>query len=122
MVRKTGVDSLASAIAYLLKQYGEEVDEKLRDDLQYAGEFATNRAREESPKSSGLYSTGWDYMFKASRGKLVVEVGNAGKRAPLTHLLEKGHMDRSGGWVGGKKHIETAYDDAVKLLERRMNG
>lgn len=122
MARKTGVDSLASAIAYLLRQYGEEVDEKLRDDLQYAGEFATNRAREESPKSSGEYSRGWDYRFRASKGKLVVEVGNAGKRAPLTHLLEKGHMDRGGGWVGGRKHIETAYDDAVALLERRMNG
>lgn len=123
MARKVGIDSLSSAIGQILRQYGEEVDESLRSDLQYAGEFAANRAREESPVgASGLYSTGWDYIFKVKNGQLTVIVGNSGKHATLSHLLEKGHMDRGGGWVGGKEHIETAYEDAVELLERMLHG
>lgn len=121
MARKTGADSLASAIAYIMREYGEEVDEALRSDLQYAGEFAANRARELSPKASGEYSTGWDYTFSGKKGELKVTVGNTTKPS-LTHLLEKGHMNRDGGWTGARRHIEPTYDAAVELLERRLHG
>ena len=116
-----GIESLGSAVAKIVRDYGEEVDQRLQDDLQYAGEFAANRARELSPKSSGKYARGWDYTFTAKKGELTVEVGNTTKPS-LTHLLEKGHMDRGGGWTGGIEHIEPTYDEAVALLERRMNG
>lgn len=119
--RKMGAESLGGAIATILRQYGEQVDEQLQKDMQYAGEFCANRCREMSPKSSGDYSSGWDYRFKSSKGKLLVEVGNAGKRAPLTHLLEKGHMTRGGGgWVGARRHIDPAYQQTVSLIERMM--
>lgn len=121
VARAYGIESLGSAIAKIVKDYGEQVEEKLQDDLQYAGEFAANRARELSPKQGGRYSQGWDYTFTAKKGMLTVEVGNTTKPS-LTHLLEKGHMDRGGGWTSAREHIEPTYDETVALLERRMHG
>lgn len=126
MSKVVGVDSLAAAIAEILEEYGEQVDEQFRDDMQYAGEFATNRVRELSPSRTGKYrtgkyKTGWDYTFQANGGELSVEVGNTEKPS-LTHLLEKGHMDRGGGWTSAIVHIETAYEDAAELLDRRLHG
>lgn len=123
MARKVGIDSLSSAIGAILRQYGEEVDEELRADLQYAGEFAANEVSRTSPKgSSGEYAGGWDYIFKAKGDQLTVIVGNSGRHATLPHLLEKGHMDRGGGWVGGQPHIDPAYVKTVELLDRRLHG
>ena len=121
MARVYGMESLGAAVAKIAREYGEDVEQSLQDDLQYAGEYAANRARENSPKRSGDYAKGWDYSFKAKRGELTVEVGNTTKPS-LTHLLEKGHMDRGGGWTSGDGHIEKTYDEAVKLLERRIHG
>ena len=121
MAKVYGIASLGTAVAKIAREYGDEVEQKLQDDLQYAGEFAANRARELSPKASGKYARGWDYSFSGRKGELVAEVGNT-TRPSLTHLLEKGHMDRGGGWVGGRKHIEPTYDEAVVLLERRLHG
>lgn len=121
MARVYGMESLGAAVAKIAREYGDEVERKLQEDLQYAGEFAANRARELSPKASGKYARGWDFSFKAKRGELTVEVGNTTKPS-LTHLLEKGHMDRGGGWVDEHEHIEPTYDEAVKLLERRIHG
>ena len=136
MARKTGAESLASAVGYLLRQYGEQVDEALKSDLQYAGEFAVNEVVRLSPKRSGTkgkktsenekgrktsYSKGWDYTFTSRGGELKVTVGNTTKPS-LTHLLEKGHMNRDGSWTSARKHIEPAYDAAVEFLERRLHG
>ena len=121
MAKTYGIESLGTAVAKIVRDYGEEVEQKLQEDLQYAGEFAANRARELSPKSTGRYAQGWDYTFMAKKGMLTVEVGNTTKPS-LTHLLEKGHMDRGGGWTSAREHIEPTYNEAVELLERRMYG
>jgi len=120
---KVGVDSLDAAITKIMRQYGEEVSDKLKSDLQYAGEFAANEVSRNAQKRTGVYQTAWDYRFKADKDRFVVKVGNSGKHATLSHLLEKGHMTRKGGrWVAGKAHIGPAYDKAVQLLERRLRS
>lgn len=121
--RKVGVDSLSAALAKILREYGQEVDDKLKDELQYAGEFAANRTREIASQKLGgsKYASGWDYAFTGKGGKLKVEVGNT-TQPSLTHLLEKGHMNRDGSWTSGRSHIEPAYNAAVELLERRLHG
>ena len=123
MAEKVGVDSLEAAIARIERQYGEEVDARLRSDMQYIGEFTANEVTRNSAAfhDTGEYQRGWDYKYKASKDEIKVVVGNSGKHAPLTHLLEKGHMNRDGSWTGGRKHIEPAYDKAVEVLDRRLN-
>lgn len=123
MARKVGVDSLSSALGQILRQYGEEVDERLRSELQHAGEFAAVEVSRTSPRgASGQYAGSWDYIFKAKGGQLTAIVGNSGKHTTLSHLLEKGHMDRGGGWVGGREHIAPAYEKTVEMLDRRLHG
>ena len=117
-----GIESLAPALARIAREYGEEVDRELQSDLQYAGETAAVDLHGSSPSATGEYAGGWDYRFSAKRGMLTVTVGNAGRHASLTHLLEKGHLNRNGTFTGGRKHIEPAYERAVQILEGRLHG
>ena len=120
MAKTVGVDGIAAACASIFRQYGQEVDERLRSDLQYAGEFATNEVHRLSPSASGKYAGGWDYTFKARKGELTVVVGNTSKPS-LTHLLEKGHMNRDGSWNSAREHIEPAFEAAAEVIERRLD-
>ena len=124
MARKVGADSLASAIGYLLRKYGEEVDDALKAELQYAGEYTANEVHAQAQAKlggTGKYAGGWDYAFTGRGGKFKVIVGNT-TQPSLTHLLEKGHMNRDGSWTAGRPHMEPAYNKAVELLERRLNA
>lgn len=122
MARTVGIDGIESAFAQIFEEYGREVDESLKSDLQYAGEFAANEASRLSPKDSGEYGRGWDYGFEDDGlGGLSVIVHNSSKPS-LTHLLEKGHMQRDGGWTDAREHIEPTFERASKLLERRLRN
>ena len=116
-----GVDGLARAVQRIKREYGVEVEEQLKEELIYAGEYCAGQAAKMSLKRTGGYSHGWDFRFKAKRGELTVEVGNRTKYM-LAHLLEKGYMNWRGVWVGGREHIEPAFDDTVELLDRRLHG
>lgn len=119
---KVGVDSLDAAIKYLMRQYGEEVNDQLKSDLQYVGELTANEVSRMSPRRTGKYGPGWDYSFSARGGEFKVVVHNTSKPS-LTHLLEKGHMTRGGGhWVSGRKHIEPAYERGSNELEKRLRN
>lgn len=143
MARTCGVDSIAAAMSQIFEEYGREVDESLRSDLQYAGEFTANEASRLSPKGDGHYyghklneegervkvrksgkhyAAGWDYSFeKDPYGGMSVIVHNTSKPS-LTHLLEKGHMDRAGGWTDAREHIEPAFEKGAEVLERRLRN
>lgn len=122
MARTIGVDSISAAFAQVFEEYGREVDESLRSDLQYAGEFGANEASRLSPKDSGDYARGWDYSTEVDPyGGLSVVIHQT-KKPSLTHLLEKGHMDRAGGWTDAREHIEPTFERASEVLERRLRN
>lgn len=122
MARTVGIDSIESAFAAIFEEYERELDDSLRSDLQYAGEFTVNEVSRNSPKRTGKYAPGWDYAFEADAyGGVSVIVHNTSKPS-LTHLLEKGHMNRDGGWTSAREHIGPAYERGAELLERRLRN
>lgn len=116
---------IESTFAKIFEEYEREVDDQLESDLVYAGESAAGEAARKSPSRGGAgkhYKSGWDYgIEKDAYGGISVIVHQKAKPS-LTHLLEKGHMARDGGWVGARVHIEDAYELGVKILERRLRG
>ena len=118
-------DSIEAAFAQIFEAYERELDDQLEDDLTYAGESAAGEAARRAPsrgRSRKHYAGGWDYgIDKDAYGGISVTVHNKSKSS-LTHLLEKGHMARDGGWVSAREHIEPAYELGVKILERRLRG
>lgn len=127
MAVKCGPATLTRALARIKREYGDEVEKKIQEDLTYAGEYAAGELARTSPRESGIYAKGWDYRFLARKGVLTVQVGNI-TRPTLSHLLEKGHaissesMLHRAGWSPPKKHIEPGFDATVEVLERRLYG
>lgn len=143
MARTVGVDSIESAFAAIVEDYKRELDDSLRSDLQYVGEFTANEIHRSSPVGQGIYysrkkngeggytkvrrsgkhyNAGWDYAFETDGyGGLSVVVHNTTKPS-LTHLLEKGHMNVDGSWTSAREHIEPAYERGAELLERRLRN
>lgn len=122
---KTGAASLEAAVKRLLRDYVDEVDESLKRDLRHAGEVAAievSKGAKSRFGGTGKYASGWDYSFSARGGVLTAVVHNTSQPS-LTHLLEKGHMNRDGGWTPGHEHIEPAYEKGRQVLERSLaNG
>ena len=122
MSRSCGADSIEAAFHAIFEEYERELDESLRSDLQYAGELTTNEVSRTAPKDTGAYSQGWDYAFETDGYGGLSVIVHAKKKSSLTHLLEKGHMDRAGGWVAAREHIAPAYERGAQVLERRLRN
>ena len=89
-------DSLASSMARIVKSYAAE------------------------ERKDGGYSKGWRSKVEEGIGAGSTAVIYNAKKPGLTHLLEKGHEKRDGGFVRGIPHIEPAFRQAAEELERDM--
>lgn len=94
------------------------------DILKVQNEIASKMAADlkaTSPKSSHKgthYANGWTFT---QDGKDVV-VYNKGRKAPLSHLLELGHMARDGSFVAPRPHIAPAYDKYGAEFDKKLKS
>lgn len=114
---------LEQQIRELLKEYGDEAVESVREIIPKVAKDAAKKLRSESPKRSGKYAKGWTQ--KAEQTNLGVTGTVYNKAAPgLAHLLEYGHAKRSGGRTRPRPHIqpveEWASDEAVKRITEAL--
>jgi len=117
------LDNLEAAIANIINEYSDDVNEDVKDAAKVAAESAVSDLKANSPKSTGLktsgeYAKAWTLKVETdTSNKASVTVYNKG-HGQITHLLEKGHLKRNGiGWVDAIPHITPAAEDAAKLFE-----
>ena len=115
---KTSVSNLASAVADILQEYGEEVTDEVKESVHNAAKTCKSELKTTSPADTGEYRDGWT-VKKAyeSRTDIRVQVHNK-DHYQLTHLLEDGHANVDGGRTPAKPHIGPAADRAAALLEK----
>ena len=117
-----GVD-LSKAFAEIIDEYTDEVKDALDVALPKAAKSTAKYLKGHSPQRTGEYAKGW--AVKTEKGRLghTSIVWNK-THYRLTHLLEKGHVNRDGGFTAARVHIAPAEDyaeeEAVKELEKEL--
>ncbi len=106
---------ISKEIANALSDYTEEVTEGLETAKKEVAKATAKNLKATSPQLTGDYAKGW-------RAK---KVGNSyvvhnKTDYQLTHLLEHGHVKRSGGRVSGTPHIRPAEQQAIDDYERQV--
>lgn len=113
-------DSLASSMARIVKSYAAEERKDAGEAMKKMARKTVQRLKKTSPKKKGGYSKGWRSKVEEGIGAGSTAVIYNAKKPGLTHLLEKGHEKRDGGFVRGIPHIEPAFRQAAEELERDM--
>lgn len=108
-------DTLDSAIADILEEYGDVVYEATEEGLTAAEKVLINNLKVASPKKTGQFAKKW--KGKGKKYKLRRYVGNTtmvksgGKEIPLANILEYSTEH-------GKPFIKHTYDSSVDEMAR----
>ncbi|BBN99160.1 HK97 gp10 family phage protein [Sporolactobacillus terrae] len=112
------INRLTDAIMDELKYYTEGVGEKLDQAKDTVSKEAVSELKSNSPKRTGDYAKHWSRK-KTAHGYVVY---NRDPTYRLTHLLERGHMNRDGSQTAARVHIkpveEKVIDDFTKAAEK----
>lgn len=115
-------DDFAIAVAGILDDYAEDVQEAVAQAVEKTGKQALKTVKAKSPvrrgRGGGRYKKGW--RMKKERGGVFktqarVTIYNA-TEGSFVHLFENGHQKVNGGRVEGVPHVRPAYEEADRLL------
>jgi len=124
MANKTPLDQLNTAISKILQEYSDEVSINMDVMVQKACQKGAQTVRSEAAtKLNGKsYQKSWTYKVEKSR--LHTDGIIYSKQPGLPHLLEHGHVIRSGGRVTGQArafpHIAPVAEKLVNEFEREV--
>lgn len=119
-------ENLSNAIDKYLQEYKEQIDEDVKKDATEISKQARDELKRVSPVDEHStrgrhYADGWAISSKSGKNYYTKKIWNA-TDYQLTHLLEFGHADRSGGHVNAQPHVrptEKKYRDKfIQKLER----
>ena len=112
--------SVSVQMKELLDEINKDVQESVKKSIDSVSKEAVQKLRNTSPIKTGSYAKGWS---KKKQSDVDVVVYNR-TNAPLTHLLENGHVikNKKGtyGRTPGIKHIAPVEEWAVDELPRRI--
>lgn len=102
-----------------LRNYSEEVDNKMQKVIDEVTKEVLNNLENNPviPKKTGEYSKSF-YKRKLAQGKGYKRNLIASKKYQLTHLLENGHLTRSGTRTRAFPHWKQAQEIADTLPDR----
>lgn len=126
MSRGVVPERFGSEIAAIAQGFSQECRDECEVDIDEAGRIAVAEVKK-TPSGApvkfewGSYQKGWRAKSRDETSGHYVTVYNSAKPG-LTHLLEKGHMNRDGSRARAFPHVEPAYEKAYEYLMRRIGG
>jgi len=129
MVVNVKPEDLTEAIRESLENYSAAVTEKVNEKLEKVAEDTADALKQGGPykERTGKYTKDWAVKARKNATSGITgeqySVHNK-KHYQLTHLLEKGHVSRSGKRVRAYSHIEPeereAQTKAVQAVEKAV--
>lgn len=119
---KSTITDLASAVMKELNEYSEEVEEKVKKNIDSMADRLLEKLKTvgDYKNISGKYRKSF-YKKTLAEGKGYKRVVLASKDYRKTHLLENGHVMRQGGrskayphWAEAEAILKAEYEDVVK--------
>lgn len=119
--RTVTVDSFASAIEEILKEYDDKAGLTLNEAVQKVSKEGVRLVKANSGifGGKGKYKSGWTSQIETGRMSAQGTIYNS-KVPGLPHLLEHGHAKRGGGRVGGRVHIAPVEEQIIKQFEAEL--
>jgi len=117
------VDQLEQAFEDLTDDFIAEKQDALEQLVRDVAEWGKTELRAKSPKrrSKGRhYASGWRVYFEEGIVSIVAEIGNDLKPG-LTHLLEKGHVNKYGGRAPAIPHIDPVYRSILEHIDAGLS-
>lgn len=115
------VNDLADLISEELGKYSEDVDIKMQDEIDKLSKEIVKDLKNDPiiPERTGKYKKSFA-VKKIAQGKGYkrVVVHSKAPHYRLTHLLEKGHVTRTGGKTQAYPHWAHAQEKADTLPDR----
>ena len=124
MSRKVPIDKMTDAVAKILDEYGENLQENLGEIVKQIAQKGAQTLRSQSRGAfggTGAYAKGWTSTAKTGRLSAQGIIYN-GDLPGLPHLLENGHANRNGGRTPGRVHIAPVEDALIKEIEQKVKA
>lgn len=119
---KVDIDGLANAVIKGLEEYRGLTDDALDEAVKKTAETVKEEIRANAPKHTGKHSRTWSERLTLNNSHTKVRTVYA--RTPrgyaLAHLLENGHVTRSGGHVTGRPYIAPAEQHGEEMIENEI--
>lgn len=113
----TELINLSKELSEILKQYGEEINEKKEKALDKASDYLVQAMENSSPVATGKFRNSWT---RTAKYKNVRYIGNSDvnqKNIPLANLLEyskKGHPFMRATFEKEKSNIISIIEEGLK--------
>lgn len=107
-------------ISKALNEYSNEVLDALTDAGKEVADETVKKLKGAGPSRTGAYNKGWAIK---ETGKMIRGISytiHNPKRYRLTHLLEKGHVNRDGSRTAARVHIKPIEEAAKTEFEQRI--
>lgn len=105
----------------ILEEYSSDIQEAIIEDAEKVAKKGANELKNTSPKRTGKYKKGWRVNTQKGRGYVSCTIHNS-TNYQLTHLLEKGHMNRDGSRTSPRVHIKPVEDKCIKEYEKDVEN
>ena len=108
-------------ITEILNDYSKDIQEAISIEAQNVAKMGRDTLRNTSPKRTGKYRRGW--TVKTTKGRNTIECVIHNKTDyRLTHLLEKPHLKRNGGYTTPIVHIAPVDTTCTNQFEKAVEN
>lgn len=114
-------------IADMLAGYGDDIQVMIQEEAEKIAQEGVKTLKATSPKNKrnsakrGKYARGWRLKKQSSRGNVLCIIHNA-TDYQLTHLLEKPHLKRNGGYTSPIVHIKPVEQQCIAQYTKRVEN
>ena len=112
----------------ILAGYGDDIQTLIQNEAEKIAKEGAKNLKATSPKNKkstanrGKYAKGWRVKKENKRGEVHCIIHNA-TDYQLTHLLEKPHLKRNGGYTAPIVHIKPVEEQCVsEYIKNVENG
>ena len=117
---KISINKLAAEIAEGLKEFSQDVVERVDVSSERIGKAAVKKLKQTSPKDKGDYAKGWAMTTEKELAQPNRRIIHNKKHYRLVHLLEHGHVKVGGGRVKAIPHVAPAEEEVVQDFTREV--
>ena len=124
MASTVNINDMADVIMQGLTEFAELATDDMKEAVKNASTTVRKEIKANAPEDTGKYAKSWTAKKVRETSQTLTMVVHSKNRYQLAHLLEYGHVIRSGGRITGQAkahtHIAAVAEKLVNEFEREV--